>query len=455
MNYQALFEPRTMAVVGVSLHNEQHPANVIFTKNYLRYPVKTYAVNPRGGTIQGETIYTKVSEIPDRIDLAVIVTRADTVPEVFADCVAAGVKGAIIISGGFAEGGRRDLQDRLVAIGREAGVPFAGPNCLGIYSPSFVDTFFLPSERFVKPNPGGVALVSQSGGVLVDQLIKLTEEGAGISRAISIGNKALLKEVDLMRFLEKDQRTKVIAFYVEGFGEGEGREFVRAAGECTKPVIVLKAGKSEAGIRAVSSHTASLAGDYRVFSSVLSQFGVVEARDETELIYFCESLSCYQRSIEGRIGIITSSGGHGALAVDACAALGLSVPAFPEELREGLKKGLSPTVQEVASLANPVDLTGSGVDEDFVTAVRFLSERSDVDCIITLLLPYVPGISFDLSARLSQVSQRTGKPLVAYVPHVEKYRIMIEGFELNGVPVSPSIEGAVLMADAMRRCKPC
>jgi acyl-CoA synthetase (NDP forming) len=455
MNLRKLFEPKIMAIIGVSLNNDRHPANVVFNKNQLRYPVKVFAVNPRGGILQGERVFTHVSEIPEKVDLAVIAVRAEHVPDIVTDCIQAQVGGAAVISGGFAEVGQKDIQDRMASIAREAKFPFIGPNCLGIYSPSNVDTFFIPSERMVQPDPGNVALVSQSGGILVDQMVKFAGEGVGLSLAVSIGNKALIRELDLLRYLSKEPDTKVIAFYVEGFEKNEGRDFVLAASECPKPVIVLKAGKSAGGSRAVSSHTASLAGDYDVFSQVLSQYGVVEAKNESELISFCESLSCYQRSIEGNIGVITGSGGHGALSVDVCSSHGLSVPTLSEQVQNDIREKLSSSVQTIASIANPIDLTGSAVDDDFVAAANGLSSTPEIDCIIALLLPYLPGITSDLGARLSQISRRAGKPLVAYVPHVEKYRMLIEGFEFNRVPVSPSIEGAVHMAEAMRRCRPC
>jgi acetyltransferase len=455
LDFTKLFEPKTMAVIGVSLTNDRHPANVIYNKNHLRYPVNVYAVNPHGGDLLGEKVYPHIGEIPEKVDLAVIAVRAEQVSGIVEECIHAGVGGAAVISGGFAESGRKDLQDRLVAIAREADFPFVGPNCLGLYSPKYVDTFFLPNERVVRPDFGGVAMVSQSGGVLVDQMVKFALEGVGMSVAVSIGNKAFVKELDLLRYLIADPNTKVIAFYVEGFGKSEGREFVQTASQSPKPVIVLKAGKSPGGVKAVSSHTASLGGDYKVFSEILSQFGVAEARNEFELVSFCESLSCYPRSIEGKIGIITGSGGHGAMAVDLCSNHGLQVPSLSDSVQQQIREKLSPSIQPIASLGNPVDLTGSAVDDDFILATSVLSKAPDVDCIVMLLLPYLPGCTMDLGARLSQVCRREGKPIVAYVPHVERYRMLIEGFELNNVPVAPSIDGAVLMAEAMRRCQPC
>ena len=455
LDFRPLFSPRTMAVVGVSQSNDRHPANVIYDKNHLRYPVRVFPVNPRGGDLHGETLYPNVREIPGKVDLVVIAVRAEMVPEVVGDCIASGVGGAAVISGGFAEVGRTDLQDRVGSLAREAYFPLIGPNCLGIYSPSRVNTFFIPSERMIHPDRGGVAMVSQSGGILTDQMIKFADEGVGMSLAVSIGNKAFVKETDLISHLVNDPETKVLAFYIEGFGKGEGRDFVLSASQCSKPIVVLKSGKTPGGNRAVSSHTASLGGDYKVFSEVLAQYGIIEARNELELVSYCESLSCYSISVEGNIGIITGSGGHGAMAVDLCAAHGLDVPQLSEEVQTDLRESLSESVKRIASVSNPVDLTGSTVDDDFVAATTVLSQRPDIDCVLVLLLPYTPGVTSDLGARLSQIHRRTGKPLIAYVPHVERYRMLIEGFELNQVPVSPSIEGAVSMAEALRRWRRC
>ncbi len=220
-------------------------------------------------------------------------------------------------------------------------------------------------------------------------------------------------------------------------------------------MIVLKAGKSPGGGRAISSHTAAMAGDYEVFSEVVSQYGVVEAKNEFELVSFCEALSCYNRSIGGNIGIITASGGHGALAIDACSSHGLSVPNLSDQHQAEIRERVSPRVRAIASFSNPIDLTGSAVDDDFIAAAKFLGGYEGIDCVVILLLPYTPGITPDLAARLSQIYRQEGKPLIAYVPHVEKYGIFIEGFEFNRIPVAHSIEGAVHMVEALRRWQPC
>ena len=276
-----------------------------------------------------------------------------------------------------------------------------------------------------------------------------------MSKAISIGNKAFIKEIDLLKYLIHDPATKVIAYYVEGFGPGEGRDFVLAADCCPKPVIIMKSGKSPAGNRAVSSHTASLAGDYASFAATIAQHNILEAANENELVSFCEVLSSYTKPIDGNIGIITGSGGHGAMAVDSCTLQGMEVPELSDQARTDIRKNLTQSIQPIASVNNPADLTGSAIDDDFIACANVMSALNDIDCIIILLLPYLPGITLDIGVKISSVYKQFQKPIIAYVPNVEKYNMLIEGFELNGIPVSPSIEGAVLMAKALVRKKPC
>ncbi|HQG31142.1 MAG TPA: CoA-binding protein [Deltaproteobacteria bacterium] len=453
MNLKPLFEPKSIAVIGVSMYNDMHPSNIIFYKNLYRYPVDTFPVNPKAGVLKGETAYPSVKDIPEEIDLAIISARAEAVPGIFQNCVEAGVKGAVVISGGFAEVGNQDLQKRIVQIAKEADFPFIGPNCLGVYSPPYYDSFFFAPERLSIPKQGNVAMISQSGGLLVDQMISFSIEGVGLSLAVSIGNKAYVRETDLLDYLATDDLTKVICLYIEGFKEDEGREFLLKAREMVKPVIVLKAGKSPGGSKAVASHTASLAGDYRVFSSLLAQNGIIEAEDPTELISFCEALSAYQTPIKGNVSIVTLSGGHGALASDLCYEYGINVPTFKPYQQDMIRQRLTPAISSIATCVNPVDLTGTSTDDDYVEAARVIGTFEEVDCLIMLLLPYAPGLTSDLGVRLSIASRQVGKPLIAYVPRLEKYRMLVDGFEINGVPVAHTVEQAVQMAVAMAKYK--
>ncbi|MCK5543369.1 MAG: CoA-binding protein [Desulfobacterales bacterium] len=455
MDLKCLFKPSTMAVIGVSTSQDSHPANVIYNKNHLRYPVKTFPVNPKGGFINRAALYQSVEDIKEKVDMAVIAVRSEFVSKVLEQCIKKGVGGAVIISGGFAETGNLKLQNRIADIAKEASFPFIGPNCLGIYAPDYVDTFFLPGERIISPDKGNVGFVSQSGGVLVDQMVKFAGQGIGISLAVSIGNKVCLRETEMIEWFDQDVETKVIAFYIEGFEKGEGRKFIEKAEQCSKPIVILKAGKSKKGIEAASSHTASLAGDYKVFPEIMKQYHVVEADNEYELTSFCESLSCYSDGINGNIGIISLSGGHGVIAADACELHSLPIPVIEQETIDTIKVKLTPGIRDIASLVNPIDLTGSSVDNDILTSAMYLLRDKNIECVLALLIPYSPGVSADIGAKLSQVARNEGKPMIAYVPNEDKYKIIIEGFELNNVPVASSVEGAVLMVKALKRYRPC
>lgn len=451
MDINKILNPKTVSVLGVSLTNPFNPANVIYHKNNLRYQAECFAVNPSGGKLFGETLYQHIQEVPKPSDLVVLSIRAEFVPQAIRECIDAKTGGAVIVSGGFSEIGRNDLQDQVQQLSQEYAYPVIGPNCLGIFSPPAIDTFFLPHERLVPPRPGNVALLSQSGGILVDNMIKLTQEGVGLSRAVSIGNKVNIDEVDLIAFLRDDPKTAVIGLYLEGFSPGRGRTFAQLACEMEKPIVIFKSGKTPGGSRAVSSHTSAMAGDYRVFSEIMEQSHVFEAKNDAEFVAYCEALACCATSRIQNVCIITASGGHGAIASDGCFDSGLQLPEVPQEHVSELRKRLAPSIQSIASLQNPVDLTGSAADGDFLTATRFFLDKDYVDCILLLLLPYLPAITTDIGARIAQICKEFSKPVIAYLPHVEKYGIFIEGFEGNGLPVSHSVEGAVHMARALAK----
>lgn len=455
MDLDRLFKPERVAIIGVSISNENHPANVVFKKLQYRYPVTVYAVNNRGGEIHGVPVYDSIGAIPEPIDLAVIAVRAPFTPDIIKSCIKHHVGGAAVVSGGFAEVGNVDLQNQLTAIAKAADFPIIGPNCLGFFSPGRIDTFFLPSERMEIPKPGGVAIVSQSGAFLVDLLAKFSKHGIGVSQAVSIGNKAAFRESDMLNYLEKDPDTNVIVFYIEGFGQGEGRAFATAAKCIGKPVVVIKSGKSAEGSRAISSHTASIAGDYKVFSDVFAQQGIIEAQNEYEILSYCKVLNTYPRNIRRNIGIITISGGHGVSATDMCIDRGFSLPDIPDAVRKKIYSRLSPSVRDIATISNPVDMTASAIDEDFVAAYDEMTNLPDFDAFLMLVLPYSTGVSVDIGAKVSNPSKKRVRPLVAYIPHLSKYQAFIEGFEFNGVPVSDSIDGAVMMLEGMRRYKRC
>ena len=296
MNINRLIEPGSMAIFGISLSNPNHPANIIYRKNKKHTSTRIYCINPSGGSFHDDKIYTRIGQIKNHIDVAVLAIKSEAIPEALLECIKAGVSGAIIISGGFSEAGRHDLQNTIQEIARNHSFPVIGPNGLGVFSMPHINTLFFPDERFVHPLEGSIGLVSQSGGILVDLMIRFTQEKVGISRALSIGNKAVIDEIDALHFFQKDDRTNVIGIYFEGLSRHRGIDFINEIKGSGKPVVIFKAGKTTSSMKAISSHTAALAGDYTVFSEIIKETDAVEVFSEPEFLYACEALSYFGKT---------------------------------------------------------------------------------------------------------------------------------------------------------------
>ncbi|MHA1246616.1 MAG: acetate--CoA ligase family protein [Candidatus Thorarchaeota archaeon] len=449
-----MLNPTTTAVVGVSTSNPFSPGNVIFRKLRFENSLTTYPINPKGGTVEGQKVYKSITEAPDGIDLAVISVPAKYVPGVLKECGEKGIKAVIVVSGGFSETGQSGatLQQEIIEIANKYRMTMVGPNCIGVYVPDVVDTFFLPSERVARPRRGHVAIISQSGGWLVERLEEFADRGVGIAAAVSIGNQAQTKIHDFIRFFGKDRNVRVILAYIEGFGEGEGREFVKACDEIApeKPIVVLKGGQSEAGHRAAQSHTSSLAGNGAIASAAFRQHGVIEATDEDEVMAYSKVFSFAPKPMLGpNIGCLTVSGGHGVIATDEADWYGLKLPPFTKEDQEAMRAVMSPAYQGIASFRNPCDLTGSASDIDYERVLDVMLRIDYIDAALLLLLPYAPGISLQIGARVANVAKQQDKTVVAYVPDLDKYEVIIRGFEINGIPVGDTIEEAVQMLNGI------
>ncbi|MEJ2278331.1 MAG: CoA-binding protein [Candidatus Lokiarchaeota archaeon] len=464
MDLEKLFKPKTMAVVGISKKNPLSPGRIIFIKNVFEMKVFTYGIHPEGGEIEGVKLYTRLGDLPEVPDLLVIAIPAEATLEYVEQCVEYGIPACIIISGGFAEIGGEGInrQERLVEIANENDLAVLGPNCLGVYTPPLLDTIFMPTERITRPPKGTVALISQSGGVLVDQFFhKFNQINIGVSTAVSIGNRAVVDETMLLKYFSKhDPKTSNIAFYLEGFKNSRSREFLKYAKESEDMVITYFGGLSEKGKKATQSHTASISGNQKILAAALKQFLVVQHKTELELLTdlkLLEILSHKKKPFDstsikyGNVAILSLSGGHGVLCADLLEHYDLTAVEFTKEEEEDMKKLVNPTARNIASFNNPIDLTGSAKDEDVDNLVQYLSKIERVECIIVLILPYTPTVSFQIGRRIANAVIQGKKPLVCFMPYIEKYGSIIEGLELSNIPVFHSIEEAVQAISALKR----
>ncbi len=452
---KTMLNPKVTAVVGVSTSNPFSPGNVIFRKLAFENRLPTYPINPKGGKVEGVQVYKSIEEAPDDIELVVISVPAKYVPGVLNQCGEKGIKSVIVVSGGFSEIGESgaDLQSEIIDIANKYNISMVGPNCIGVFVPEVLDTFFLPSERVARSSKGHAAIISQSGGWLIERLEEFADRSVGIAAAISIGNAAQTKVTDFIEHFGKDDNVKVILCYIEGFGAGEGREFVEACKKIAKkkPVVVLKGGESEAGHRATQSHTSSLAGDQAVAKAAFRQYGIIQAVDEDEVMAYAKVFSFDQKYMRSdKIGTLSVSGGHGVIASDEASSYGMEFPPFSKEEQAQMKEVMTPAYRSIASFRNPCDLTGSASDIDFERVLDIMLGIDRIDAGLLLLLPYAPGISLQIGARVANVAKNHDKTVVAYVPDLDKYEVIIRGFELNGIAVSDTIEEAVQMLNGIR-----
>ncbi|MBI4767645.1 MAG: CoA-binding protein [Deltaproteobacteria bacterium] len=388
---EPLFKARSVAFIGAS--NDPAKWGFLMIKHIIDggFRGTIYPVNPRESEILGLKVFSTIANLPETPDLAVIIVPPPAVPAVTTECVSKGIKAGIIITAGFAElGGEGNrLQKEITEIARSGSMIFVGPNCNGVMSPWNSQYIQFPSF-FVPPGP--VAVIAQSGNVMDSLARQVLIHGFGCSACIATGNEAVLHCEDYLEYLAEDPQTRVILSYIEGFKDGE--RFLAVAREVSKkkPIVMLKAGKTQAGARAAASHTAALAGSDAVFEAVCKQAGVIRARSLDEMLNI--GLGFLRQPLpRGRgLGIVTAGGGWGVLAADACAELGFDVVQLPEETIAALDKILPAWWNR----GNPVDLVaGAGVDSIF-KAVELVMECPGVEALMFLsLMPAIRMGSFD------------------------------------------------------------
>ncbi len=353
----ALFQPRSIAVIGASAEPTKIGGRPVFNLQRFGYEGAIYPINPRSAEVQGLKAHAAISQVPSPVDLAVLAIPAAGVPAALTECGAAGVRAAVVFSSGFAETGAAGVaaQDALVAAARQAGLRLLGPNCLGLMNIGLraICTFGQGPNQGL-PASGGMSIVSQSGAFGTYTFVVAKERGLPVNIWVSTGNEADVDFADCVEWLAGDDQTRVIMGYMEGCRDGAKlRAALATARRAGKPVIVMKVGRTAIGAAAVQSHTAALAGTDAVFDAVFRQDGAYRASTVDEFFdvgYAC--LSGY-RPRGDRLGIITMSGGAGVLMADAAADAGLQVPPMPEAAQAEML-----AIVPFAAVRNPVDVTG-------------------------------------------------------------------------------------------------
>lgn len=449
---EAFFNPKSIAVIGVSRKPEKIGYQLLRSLIISGFEGPIYPINPRATEIQGLKVYPSILEVKDHVDLAIIAVPAPIVPKIIDECGRKRVKSVIIISGGFKEVGEKGarLEREVIKIAKKYGIRVMGPNCLGVYNPhTKLDTLFLPPERALRPKKGRIAFISQSGAMGVAFLDWLAMEEIGLSVFVSYGNKADIDEVDLLEYLMNDENTKVITMYLEEISKG--REFIEIARKVSmkKPIVAIKAGRTEAGVKAASSHTGALAGKDEVVSAALRKAGIIRAYDTHELFDYARALAAEKIAFGENIAIVTDGGGAGVMAVDKLTdktrGVGLKLAKLEEETIRELRQVLPP----FAIAHNPIDLTGNATPEMYKEVIEIVARDPNVNGIITIVLIHPPMMNETIVDRVEEVFRKNEKPiLIAATGGTPTQKILSE-YQRRGIPSYPEVERAVKAMSAL------
>ena len=408
---QRIMNPKAVAVVGAS-DGEGKIGNSVM-KNIINggYEGELYPINPKADEILGKKAYKSVKDVPGDIDVAVFAVPAKFCVAAMEEVGEKGIPGAVMIPSGFAEVGEHELQDELLAVARKHNVRIMGPNIYGFYytPANLCATFCTPYD--VK---GKAALSSQSGGVGMSIIGFSRSTKMGVSAIVGLGNKSDLDEDDLLTYFEQDDNTDVIAMHAEDLKDG--RSFAEVAQRVSKkkPVVMLKAGRTQAGAKAAASHTGALAGNDKIYDDVLKASGVIRAYALNDLLQFARGLPILPTPKGEDIVIITGAGGSGVLLSDACVDNGLSLMKFPQDLDEAFKQFIPP----FGASGNPVDITGGEPPITYEKTIKLGLEDDRIHALIlgywhTIITP--PMVFAELCARVVQEARDKGinKPIVA------------------------------------------
>ncbi len=403
-----LFYPASIAVIGASNNEIKWGGRIL--KNILSdFKGKVYPVNPGETSIQGLVSYSSVLDIPDDVEMALIIVPAKFVLSVAEECGKKGVKGLIVVSAGFSETGNNELESQLVSIVRKYGIRMIGPNTLGIVNePVGLNASIIGRL----PRPGSISFITQSGSLGLALAEWTIDTGIGLSKVISTGNKADIDDVDLIEYLNSDPSTGVIAMYVEGIKRG--REFIDAVRRVNKPIVAIKTGRSKRGAKAVFSHTGSIAGSDEVYSAAFRQAGILRVDDIDDLFDSALAFSCQPLPDGNNVAILSNGGGASIVAADECERQGLNIVDLSEKTREQIKS----VIPEFASSSNPIDTAGTVSFKIYTDSIQALHDDPNVDAIVviyvhTMMTNAMPPAEAVVEMRQKCMKAKSTKPIIA------------------------------------------
>ena len=432
-SFERIFNPRVVAIVGASDDPKKMGGWCMSSFIRGRYPGKVFPVNPKTKEIQGTRTYASVKEVPEQIDLAIVVVPASAVSSVLVECADRGAKGAVIISAGFREMDDPKgqlLQREIATLAQQKGIRLIGPNTFGmIHTHAHLNASFSPALNLLKK--GNISMIGQSGGVCHLFMYTAVHEGIGLNKVVGLGNRSDVDFSDLVEYLGQDPDTRSIALYIEGI-ETPG-PLLKSARSIVqrKPIVALKGGRSEAIAKASVAHTGAMTGRHALYQASFSQFGIVPVVDPIQLLDVARALATLPPPKGDRVAVLSGQAGPGILMTDLCIEKGLTLAKFERETLEKLKV---PTRNQVIR-TNPVDLGFAFTRELFEDAVSTVLKDPNVDAMALFLADPADTFKTFFSDGLATLAQRLEKPLVIsyFTAEMGVSRKVMEEMEGKGV----------------------
>ena len=446
MTNSVFLSPKSIAIIGAS--DKEGSVGRAITSNIMKgYKGTIYPISPTRETVFDKKAYKSVLDVPGKVDLAVVVTKNTVVPAVLEECGKKKLRGAIVITAGFKEVDEEGakLEQKLKDIAKKYKLQIIGPNCLGVMN---LEPQTMMNSTFLKitPKSGEIALISQSGAICAALVEDASAQGIGFSAVISMGNKADMSEIDMLKMLAEHKQTKVIVMYLEDMGNGQ--EFLKVCKDITrkkkKPVLVLKSGRSPEGAKAAMSHTGALMGSDEIYDALLKQSGAIRVDTMEELFDYATAFSKQPLPMNGDLVIVSNAGGPAIISTDACSKLGIKMAKIEE-----IRKKIDAVIPPWGSSRNPVDIVGDADFNRFENVLNEVLKHKNVGSVISMCTPSAT-LNYDkLAEVIVSMSKKYKKTMLASLMGLDEGITNREILANGDVPYYTYAEGSIRALKAM------